>query len=105
MKICHEITQEDHILVTFGINSGNIPSLRFDEPPLGKKSKWDKVGDVELEKYRRLCERSLSEVITCNNLVCSKAEHQRHTEKVYNEVLNSLNISGVNAFVSAPARK
>ena len=39
MKICHEITQEDHIPVTFSINSDNIPSLRSDEPPLEKKAK------------------------------------------------------------------
>ena len=111
MRICHEITQEDHIPVTFSINSDNIPSLRSDEPPLEKKPKWDKVGDVELEKYRRLCEGSLrsinleNEVITCNNLVCSNAEHRQHIEKVYSEVINSLKISGVNAFVSAPSRK
>ena len=111
MRVCYEITHEDHIPVSFSIDCDNIPMLRNEKPPLNKKPKWDKVGDNELDKYRNLCERGLrainleNDVITCNNVVCSNGEHRQHIEKVYNEVINTLKESGVSAFVSAPARK
>ena len=95
----YDMSDEDHIPVSFNIHVDLLPSLSQEINDLTSKVKWDSVSDADRNIYYRRSHDNLGKVnlpisaLCCNNTACEDKSHRLELEVFYNNIVEALKLS------------
>ena len=95
----YDMSDEDHIPVSFNIHVDLLPSVSQEINDLTSKVKWDSVSDADRNIYYRRSHDNLGKVnlpisaLCCNNTACEDKSHRLELEAFYNKIVEALKLS------------
>ena len=96
VSVLYNITDEDHIPLTFNINVSTLPKVMSDNNDYCSKISWDRVNETDIKQYFNLTDKHLAnveipvEAILCSNVNCKNVEHHSMLDKFYDDIIKSL---------------
>lgn len=100
-NICvhYDMSDDDHIPVSISIQVDSLPKLSKYDNDFSGKINWDGISDQNKKLYYERTEESLSEIsipvesVGCSDMNCNNKVHRDEIEKLFNNILVSLNKS------------
>ena len=110
IKICYNVTDEDHIPTTLSIAIDLIPDLSSRSVnSCMSKLNWENLSDTDCKKYTEITRMLLENIVVSDNIKCESisCNNTRHVEavfKLYDDIINCLKEASDKAFPSTSNR-
>ena len=100
IHICYDISDEDHVPVSFEISVENLPTFSDNTNDISAKIRWDCITDTNCNTYYVNSNENLGKVpipvatACCNNLECEDLAHRLEIDDFFNNIVGALHVSG-----------
>ena len=101
INIAYDLTENYNILLTMRLNLQLTPVLSNNNVNVcDSKIKWDNFTSTEIEKYCSCTDDYLGKVrlhantFACTDLKCDNADHKDNIDRLYEDIANSMVLSG-----------
>ena len=110
IKICYNVTDEDHIPTTLSIAIELIPDLSSRSAnSCMSKLNWENLSDTDCKKYTEITWTLLENIVVndnikCESISCNDTCHVEAVSKLYDDIINCLKEASDKAFPSTSNR-
>ena len=110
IKICYNVTDEDHIPTTLCIAIELIPDLSSRSAnSCMSKLNWENLSDTDCKKYTEITRTLLENIVVndnikCESISCNDTCHVEAVSKLYDDIINCLKEASDKAFPSTSNR-
>ena len=92
MSIDYDTSDEDHIPLSLSLSLENLPEMGASVQADSPKVQWDRLSEQEIQQYRTMTDRLLSELsvpvaLQCTDLHCTSDEHHDSARALYEGIL------------------